>query len=532
MRKFMNIFAAALVMLAAVSCEKNEVLPDNNSEGKVVTLKASINNGGTKTSLGPGVQEGSNPIQYPVYWSENDAIAVIQGSNVYEFILIDGDGTTSAIFQSESATGFDPSQPYNAFYPFSYVSKENSEIKYTIPTTQTYAENSFASGSVPMVATSSNLNDVLEFTSLSGALKLQLKGTKSIKSIEVVSTLNISGTIDSDPYNKALNTLEFNTSNCYKWVILDCGNEGVQLSDETEKNFIIAISKNSMYGGPFLTIIITDTEGNRRVVRTGLRQSITAENILKMPIVNYDPQENENEYIVVENGKETYYGAGVEVGGAVWAPVNCGYEPATSDGNKGFPRGKYYQWGRKDGYGYQSNSEASIYSTVISDGGHEDNPEPNTFYVQWDWTDESLKENGVWKEENNPCPEGWQVPSKQQMENLISKNSGIGSMGVYKDYRYGIYGTWFSGSNTYSDALKEKVFLERYGYVNTSVQNPTYNSYGAYWTSSNYYLQFGKNGSTSINPIIIPGRSPYNYAELRSCALNVRCVKSPNPIES
>ena len=87
MRKFMNIFAAALVMLAAASCEKNEVLPDNNSEGKIVTLKASINNGGTKTSLGPGVQEGSNPIQYPVYWSAEDAIAVIQGSNVYKFTL-------------------------------------------------------------------------------------------------------------------------------------------------------------------------------------------------------------------------------------------------------------------------------------------------------------------------------------------------------------------------------------------------------------------------------------------------------------
>ena len=530
MRKLFNFFAAALVMLAAASCEKNEVLPDNNSEGKVVTLNASINNGGTKTSLGPGVQEGSNPIQYPVYWSENDAIAVIQGSNVYEFTLIDGAGETSATFQSESATGFDPSQPYNAFYPFSYVSKENSVIKYTIPTTQTYAENSFASGSVPMVATSSNLNDVLEFTSLSGALKLQLKGTKSIKSIEVVSDHHISGTIytiNKDPYNTGLDALEFIGSNCYKWVILDCGNEGVQLSNEKETNFIIAISKDGYQGGPILTIIITDTDGNRRVVRTGLRQSITAENILKMPIVNYDPQENE--YIVVENGKSTYYGAGVEVGGAVWAPVNCGYEPATSDGNKGFPRGKYYQWGRKDGYGYQS---ASNYNEVISGEGHPNNIESNKFYVKWNWEDASLKTDGVWKKENNPCPEGWQVPSKQQMENLISKNSGIGTSGSYKDYRYGIYGTWFSGSNTYSDALEEKVFLQRCGYVNKSVQNPTYNSYGAYWTSSNYYLQFGKTNSTSINPIIIPGRQPYNYAELKSYALNVRCVKSPNPIES
>lgn len=522
MRKFMNIFAAALVMLAAASCEKNEVLPDNNSEGKVVTLNASINNGGTKTSLGPGVQEGSNPIQYPVYWSENDAIAVIQGSNVYEFILIEGDSTTSAIFQSESATGFDPSQPYNAFYPFSYVSKENSEIKYTIPTTQTYAENSFASGSVPMVATSSNLNDVLEFTSLSGALKLQLKGTESIKSIEVVSSdLNISGTIDSDPYNTDLTTLEFIGSNCYKWVILDCGNEGVQLSNEKETNFIIAISKNSKYGGPFLTIIITDTEGNRRVVRTGLRQSITAENILKMPIVNYDPQENE--YIVVENGKSTYYGAGVVVDGAVWAPVNCGYEPFSSAG-KGYVRGKYYQWGRKDGHGYNGD-DASQYTQVADESTLEEDqdPEPNTIYKNWS---DNTKYQPGWTNETNPCPDGWEVPSSDQMSNLIKNSSTIYNDISYPYYRYGFYGNWFTGNLSYNDIEEKKVFLQRIGYISISntgsVSASMANSYGAYWTSSEYnYLYFGKN------------KRNWNGKEVRdtdkSNAYNIRCVKKSNP---
>lgn len=520
MRKLFNFFAAALVMLAAASCEKNEVLPDNNSEGKVVTLNASINNGGTKTSLGPGVQEGSNPIQYPVYWSENDAIAVIQGSNVYEFILIEGDGTTSAIFQSESATGFDPSQPYNAFYPFSYVSKENSEIKYTIPTTQTYAENSFASGSVPMVATSSNLNDVLEFTSLSGALKLQLKGTKSIKSIEVVSDHHISGTIytiNSDPYNTDLETLEFIGSNCYQWVILDCGNEGVQLSNEKETNFIIAISKNSKYGGPFLTIIITDTEGNRRVVRTGLRQSITAENILKMPIVNYDPQTNE--YIVVENDKSTYYGAGVEVGGAVWAPVNCGFKPFSSAG-RGYARGKYYQWGRKDGHGYNGD-DASQYTQVADESTLEENqdPEPNTIYTNWS---NNTKYQTGWTNETNPCPDGWEVPSSDQMSNLIKNSSPISNYTTYPYYRYGFYGNWFTGNLSYNDSEEKKVFLQRIGYVSTSSNGNMSNSYGAYWTSSEYnYLYFGKKNSQWT------GKEVRNTD--KSNAYNIRCVKKSNP---
>ena len=166
MRKLFNLFAAALVMLAAVSCEKNEVLPDNNSEGKVVTLKASINNGGTKTSLGQGVWEEGDPKVYPVLWSAGDAIAVIQGSNVYEFTLINGAGTTSATFQSTSADGFNPNGYYIAIYPSSCVSKEGSTIKYTIPSYQVYAENSFASGSVPMVAIG---DDVLNFWGLSNS---------------------------------------------------------------------------------------------------------------------------------------------------------------------------------------------------------------------------------------------------------------------------------------------------------------------------------------------------------------------------
>jgi hypothetical protein len=98
MRKFMNIFAAALIMLAAVSCEKNEVLPDNNSEGKIVTLKASINNGGTKTSLGQGVWEEGDPKVYPVLWSEGDAIALINNDKLFKFVL---DDESKASFKGE-----------------------------------------------------------------------------------------------------------------------------------------------------------------------------------------------------------------------------------------------------------------------------------------------------------------------------------------------------------------------------------------------------------------------------------------------
>ena len=51
MRNIFKFFAVALAMLAAVSCEKNEV-PGNELSGGPITLIQSITNGGTRTSLG------------------------------------------------------------------------------------------------------------------------------------------------------------------------------------------------------------------------------------------------------------------------------------------------------------------------------------------------------------------------------------------------------------------------------------------------------------------------------------------------
>jgi hypothetical protein len=46
------------------------------------------------------------------------------------------------------------------------------------------------------------------------------------------------------------------------------------------------------------------------------------------------------------------HGPGVEIGGVIWAPVNCGYNETD------FKYGKLYQWGRKYGQGY--NGDATV----------------------------------------------------------------------------------------------------------------------------------------------------------------------------
>ena len=514
MRNILGIFAAALVILAAVSCEKNEVLPNNNTEGKVVTLKASINNGETKTSLGD--KDGDS---YPVLWSEGDAIAVIQGTNVYRFTLKDGVGKTSAAFQCESANGFDPTQSYKAFYPYSYVKKVESEIKYTIPTTQAYVANNFDNGAMPMVAEGSEQG--MTFTHLIGALKLQLKGTKKIKKIELVSSRDISGEIyisETDPYVTNKTSLSFKYPSNYKWVTLDCG-EGVQLNEGSATDFIIAVCKHSNL--EFFTIIVTDTENNRRVLRYGLKAEITAGTILKMAPVTYDPQENE--YIVVENGKNTYYGAGVKVAGSIWAPVNCGYEPMTST-DKGYQYGKFYQWGRKDGYGY-SDSDASYFSICEVTETPPSDPVENTFYSKW--TNSTLAQSD-WKEDNDPCPSGWEIPSYEQMSNVIVNHGSLSHTVAYEKYRYGSYGVWCCGNNKYNDGLLAKVFFNKYGCLNmhtdkwspNKVTRIDLNSKGYYWTTQKLsYLTFDSNQIKMLS-------SGTERAYL------IRCVKKPDLVPS
>ena len=113
MRKLMTILIAALAMLASVGCEKNENLSHNSVQGNI-TLSAVINNGGTKTSLG-----ALNNGEYPVLWSEGDAIAVVNNNQIFTFTLKEGEGgKTKGIFElaDGAAESFDPQKEIKAFY--------------------------------------------------------------------------------------------------------------------------------------------------------------------------------------------------------------------------------------------------------------------------------------------------------------------------------------------------------------------------------------------------------------------------------
>lgn len=212
------------------------------------------------------------------------------------------------------------------------------------------------------------------------------------------------------------------------------------------------------------------------------------------------------------------HGEGVEIDGVVWAPVNCGYH-ATD-----YPYGKLYQWGRKYGQGY-SGDKTSIENIVeapvdLATGQAEENKYvfyklPNSLY---DWLitgDDKLWNAGT--EENpiktiyDPCPEGWRVPTKTELEVLQSNISSW----LRKD---GQSGLCLSGTKPWSTIVPQ-VFLpaagKNYDYTGESKER---GSSGYYWSSTPIY------GNTSYNLIVYYTGTSFSNVN-RGMGYSVRCVK-------
>jgi len=108
--------------------------------------------------------------------------------------------------------------------------------------------------------------------------------------------------------------------------------------------------------------------------------------------------------VYIENGQNC--GKGIAIGNVVWAPVNCGH-----DADHLF--GKLYQWGRKDGQGYDGEpSEPTIEEGAPASLG---DAKADTFYKGWPTYDKD-----IWgpSGSGNPCPAGWRVPTYSELETL------------------------------------------------------------------------------------------------------------------
>ena len=228
------------------------------------------------------------------------------------------------------------------------------------------------------------------------------------------------------------------------------------------------------------------------------------------------------------------YGKGIVIGDVIWAPVNCGYEPTTSD-NKGYPYGKLYQWGRKYGQGYSTRYDASVPEIVegpISAVNGQKEKYSNTFFkstseYDYDWLyphDDNLwnsgtEENPV-KAEYDPCPDGWRVPTYAELDKLRN-NSFWTKVGDQ-------YGRCFSGDYTYLENAPQ-VFFPAAGYHSFHYNDANWRSNkGQYWSSKPYNLFYSDSYDIGASSISFGDNGFYGIGGdpmRRANAYSVRCVQ-------
>lgn len=222
-------------------------------------------------------------------------------------------------------------------------------------------------------------------------------------------------------------------------------------------------------------------------------------------------------YYVDEYGVN--HGKGVTISMTTWAPVNCGYH------KDDFKYGKLYQWGRKYGQGYDGDAT----TPTIEEGGisaitGQHKSKSNVFFTStsefnYDWLypqDSKLWNSGTdynpVKTENDPCPEGWRVPTYSELDEL---NKNYSSWTTDDNGRSGI---WFSGPNSYTESVPQVFFpaagSRRYRDGNADRRG----SYGYYWSSRPYGEDYAY------------GRSFNSYSfsmgsDDRANGYSVRCVQ-------
>lgn len=536
-KKMKRVILVLAILATIVAGCHTEPMTEQMSSDKVTAFEASteVFSSQTKTTMTSDKK---------IVWSADDEIAIFQGSTLAdEYKVSDASaGRANATFTKVATSGDDYNAgmelPCNvAFYPYSSgltltgAALEGEDAAYEIeglvlPAEQTYVPGSFANGSFLMAAVTESMADHnLKFKNVLGAMKLQLKGTQTVKSIKVEGKDNeiLSGTATVTAYADGLKPAITMTADddASKTVTLDCG-DGVALNGSAATDFIIALPPTEFTQG--FTVTVTDTESQTYTIDTGKANEVLRSCILAMPAVTLGEELNGD----LKNYVDEYgvnHGPGVQIGETVWAPVNCGYHETD------YPYGKLYQWGRKYGQGYSGAlwdedrnylrdvSDADVPELVagpvsLSEGQSEYNADKYYYNHDspYDWL--VTQNNGLWnagtedapvKTVYDPCPTGWRVPTCAELEALSENHSSCATNGA------GQTGYWFSGRSAYSEDVPQVFFPAAGIYGSGSATDRGYQ--GNYWSSSAedntqtyYLLLYGSNVRMNWG-IRVPGNS-------------------------
>lgn len=257
-----NIIIATLVaasaLLASISCTKQDDV-QSMSEAKVFT--ATIEQDLTKTML----KDGS------VFWDKKDLIN-INGA---------GYSATPNKDKPESATftfvdGIAPTAPYHAIYPASLC--ENG--KYFFPSVQNYSEGKF---NAPMYAESSS--EKLIFNNICGVICLKLHSSDDSETVVRRIVLTTKEETVWGYFNVYENGEEkweasvFNEGDQSNTVTLDCGEGGISLNPDYDKEFFIYLPPQNYQSGMTVSIQSTNPDCSAYEMHTNCDVSVECNSV-------------------------------------------------------------------------------------------------------------------------------------------------------------------------------------------------------------------------------------------------------------
>jgi len=200
----------------------------------------------------------------------------------------------------------------------------------------------------------------------------------------------------------------------------------------------------------------------------------------------------------------------VFINGVYWSPVNLDFGGRFCENPWDY--GALYQWGRHtDGHECSSSPLIGIQSST-------DNPGHSNFIVGFsDWrnpSDALLWNSGTEalpvKTANDPCPDGWRVPTQTEFNTLIQ--SAVSNQEIAQ---YGTQGFLFTDNNN-----SNSIFFPFAGYRLSS--NGAFNGYstvGTYWSSTSLPTT-----QLSFNFGILFGGTFNNNWNPRASGYSIRCV--------
>ena len=275
MKHLFRVLPLWALLLGVASCDKEDIVAGGNgaeASGERVpmtftALAPQTGQAQTRTELQPGVEENGQTT-YAVYWNAGDRIGIYDGQSFQPFTIDLQEGTAAtADFSGEALPG---AESYLAFYPYDAegVTYTDGAINFTLPYLQTAQAGSFATGTNPAWAQTTEAGGQLTFRNAAALVKFTLKAEDAAQ---------VSNAVLTDTQNKPLAggfslsvadgraTLTGNSGNTSAFVKLD-GNFGMKEGDDPTADylFVVACGENQLEGG--FTLAFNLTNGGQKTL--------------------------------------------------------------------------------------------------------------------------------------------------------------------------------------------------------------------------------------------------------------------------